>query len=245
MKLYGIIGYPLGHSFSEKYFTGKFQQQGITGCRYQPFPLSSISQLPALLQEQPGLLGFNVTIPYKQEVIAYLDDSSALPEGLAACNCVKILDGKLHGYNTDITGFEQSLTDLLQPWHTQALVLGNGGAAAAVKYVLQKLGISFRVVSRRKEAGTGLLYSELDAAIMATHLLIINTTPVGTFPDVDSCPEIPYAFLGTKHLLYDLVYNPAKTLFLQQGEQQGAGIKNGYEMLLIQAEESWRIWNAS
>lgn len=243
MKLYGIIGYPLGHSFSKKYFTEKFLQLGITGCIYETFPLPGIRELPALLQQHPGLQGLNVTIPYKQQVIEYLDDASHLPASLPACNCIKINEGKLTGYNTDITGFERSLVPLLQPHHTQALVLGNGGAAAAVKFVLEKLQVSYRVVVRRKETGAGLLYDELDEQIVNEHPLIINTTPLGTFPEADQCPAIPYHLLGKQHLLYDLVYNPEKTRFLQKGEEQGATIKNGYEMLVLQAEESWRIWN--
>jgi shikimate dehydrogenase len=176
-------------------------------------------------------------------VLVYLDDRSNLPATLSACNCIKITDGKLSGYNTDIIGFEKSLLPQLKNYHTHALILGNGGAAEAVKFVLNKLNIAFKVVSRKLHEGSDLTYADLDEKIIKEHLLIINTTPLGTFPNVDECAAIPYEYLTTDHFLYDLVYNPNKTLYLQKGEVQGAATKNGYDMLVIQAEESWRIWN--
>lgn len=243
MRTYGLIGFPLTHSFSQKYFTEKFLEEGIGGCRYELFPIESVNEVPALLQSNPSLRGLNVTIPYKQSILSYLDDSTHIPAGLQACNCIRIRDGKLAGYNTDTTGFERSLLPHLKEHHTHALILGNGGAAAAIKYVLDKLSIGYRVVSRKRGDVSVLAYADIDEAIITDHPLIINTTPLGTYPDTGSCPDIPYRFLTARHLLYDVVYNPAKSLFLQKGEDSGAGIKNGYEMLVQQAEESWRIWN--
>jgi shikimate dehydrogenase len=243
MKLYGLIGYPLGHSFSQKYFTQKFLQLGIAGCRYEAFPLESITDFPALLNAHADLCGLNITIPHKQNIIPFLTDVSQLPQGINACNCIKIENGKFTGYNTDVTGFEQSLLPLLKPHHTKALILGNGGAAAAIKFVLDKLHIAYKVVSRQPNNNADLTYNNLNEAIIKQHLLIINTTPVGTYPKANECPAIPYNFLTAQHYLFDLVYNPEKTLFLQKGEAQGAAVKNGYDMLVIQAEESWKIWN--
>lgn len=243
MPLFGLIGYPLSHSFSGKYFTEKFEKEGLTDHRYELYPLSSVDQLPQLLASEPELRGLNVTIPYKQQVLQFLDNTDSIPEGINACNCIKIQDGRLIGYNTDIVGFEKSFLEQLQPHHNKALVLGNGGAAAAVTYVLKKLGIAYNIVSRNLHRSSSLTYSDLNESIISKHKVIINTTPLGTFPDVDVCPPIPYEFLTGEHYLYDLIYNPSKTLFLKNGEKQSAIIKNGYEMLLLQAEESWRIWN--
>jgi shikimate dehydrogenase len=242
MRLFGLIGYPLGHSFSKKYFTGKFEEEGITNCRYDLFPIPSIDELPGLLLANPSLEGLNVTIPYKKEVLPFLSASS-IPEGLNACNCIRIRHGQLTGYNTDVVGFEQSLLPLLNKQHQQALVLGNGGAAESVIHVLKKLGIEYDVVSRQLHAGSTLTYRELTREIIEQHPLIINTTPVGTFPETGSCPAIPYEGITSRHLLYDLVYNPPLTLFLQKGKERGAQVKNGEEMLVLQAEESWNIWN--
>lgn len=245
MKLYGIIGYPLGHSFSKKYFTEKFQTEGIENTSYEVFPLQAIEELKTLLQQNPTLCGINVTIPHKQSVLAFLDDKTHLPESLHACNCIKIQHGKLTGYNTDIVGFEKSLLPLLKNFHTHALILGNGGAAEAVKFVLNKLNIVFKVVSRKLHDGSDFIYSDLNKEILSQHLLIINTTPLGTFPKEDECADIPYEYITAQHLMYDLVYNPAETLFLQKGKAKGAAVKNGYDMLVIQAEEGWRIWNTN
>jgi shikimate dehydrogenase len=242
MRLFGLIGYPLSHSFSRNYFTEKFEREGITGCRYDLFPLSTIEAIIPLLEKNPELEGLNVTIPYKKQVLPFLHQSH-LPKGLEACNCINIVNGELIGYNTDVTGFEKSLRPLLRSWHKKALVLGNGGATAAVTFVLKKLGIDYNIVSRKKHDNSTLIYSEISKSVFADNFLIINTTPLGMQPDTLSCPDIPYQYLSEKHLLYDLVYNPAKTLFLQRGEERGASIKNGEEMLALQAEESWRIWN--
>lgn len=242
MRLFGLIGKPLTHSFSGKYFANKFHQEGITDCRYELFPLDQIGGLPALIRTNPNLNGLNVTIPYKQAVMDYLDESH-IPSAIGACNCIDIRNGNCIGYNTDWIGFERSLLPLLEPRHKTALVFGNGGAALAVRYVLQKNGIPYTIVGRTRSAEISLTYEELDEAILQAHQLLINTTPLGTFPAVDTCPDLPYEAIGPQHLLYDLVYNPAKTLFLQKGEERGARIKNGEEMLVLQAEESWRIWN--
>lgn len=242
MRLYGLIGYPLSHSFSESYFTKKFEKEGLTGCRYKLFPLTHISEVEDLLKT-PGLEGLNITIPYKQEILDFLDDSSQLPQGLDACNCIKIEDGKVIGFNTDVTGFELSFMPFLQPHHRQALILGNGGAAQAVKYVLQQNNIGYKMVSRSLHAGSDLTYEDLTPALLETFTVIINTTPLGMYPAVETCPDLPYETLTRQHYLFDLTYNPAKTLFLQKGEAAGAIIANGADMLKIQAEESWRIWN--
>ncbi|MCY7310460.1 MAG: shikimate dehydrogenase [Chitinophagaceae bacterium] len=242
MRLFGLIGYPLSHSFSEKYFTEKFEQEEITECRYNLFAIKTIDELPILLRNNPELEGLNITIPYKKQVLPFLDASN-IPDGLDACNCINITGGKLVGYNTDVTGFEKSLKPLLKSYHKKALVLGNGGATAAVAFVLRKLGISFDIVSRKIHDNSTFTYKEIDKKVMEENTVIINTTPVGLYPNTEACPDIPYKFIGESHLLYDLVYNPAKTVFLQKGEENGATIKNGEEMLILQAEESWRIWN--
>lgn len=243
MHLFGLIGQPLTHSFSKRYFTEKFEQLGLTDYRYELFPLASINELPALLQANPSLLGLNVTIPYKKQVLPFLS-ASFLPEGLNACNCIRIRDSKTEGYNTDVIGFEKSLVPLLKTHHTRAIVLGSGGAAEAVLYVLDKLGIDHLTVSRKAAGNKIINYYDLSDELINSSTLIINTTPLGMFPLEDSLPSLPYELLTDKHLLYDLIYNPAKTAFLRLGEEKGASIKNGEEMLIIQAEESWKIWNA-
>lgn len=242
MRLFGLIGYPLSHSFSKEYFTKKFEREEITECRYDLFPIKTIDELPLLLRNNPELEGLNVTIPYKKQILRFVDVFD-MPNGLDACNCINITNGNLVGYNTDVTGFERSLQPLLKSFHKKALVLGNGGATAAVIFVLKKLGISFEIVSRKLREGSTLTYGDIDKKIIEENTLIINTTPLGMYPDITTCPDIPYRFITEKHLLYDLIYNPKKTLFLQQGEERGAVIKNGEEMLILQAEESWRIWN--
>ena len=243
MRVFGIIGYPLDHSFSQKYFTEKFRREGISDCKYETFPIKNIEELQQVLKQQPQPEGLNVTIPYKQAILSFLDDLTNIPFGLNACNCIRIIDGKLVGYNTDVTGFERSLLSLLNNHHKRALILGNGGAAEAVKFVLQRLHINYKIVGRKIHKDAELTYADLNETIIKENLLIINTTPLGTFPAIDGYPGIPYQFLTPQHLLYDLVYNPEKTLFLKKGEERGALIKNGYEMLVIQAEESWKIWN--
>lgn len=243
-RIFGLIGYPLSHSFSEKYFTEKFKKEAIQNCRYELFPIRSIDEIKQLLRSSPGIKGLNVTIPYKQQVLRYLHSTAHIPEGVRACNCIKIENKKLIGYNTDCIGFEKSLIPLLKPQHTEALVLGSGGAAEAVIFVLKKLNIKHVSVSRSPHHAAELSYTEVTEKKIKEHTLIINTTPLGMFPETDNCPDIPYAAITDKHLLVDLIYNPPKTLFLKKGEAMGATIKNGEEMLIIQAEESWRIWNS-
>ena len=242
MRQFGLIGFPLTSSFSKKYFAEKFNRESITGCSYENYPLNTISEFPGLIGITPNLQGLNVTIPYKKEVMAYLHETSDAVQQMNACNCIKINNGRLKGFNTDVTGFENSFVPLIGPGHDKALVLGTGGAAAAVEYVLNKLNIPFVSVSR---TGTNpvLNYMGVDKAILSRYRIIINTTPLGMYPDIDTAPPIPYEYLTPDHYLYDLVYNPAETRFLQHGLKAGATTKNGADMLVIQAEESWKIWN--
>jgi shikimate dehydrogenase len=243
MRRFGLIGYPLSHSFSKKYFSEKFLREGIVDCEYENFPIPAITDFRKILSVNRGIEGLNVTIPYKQSVIQYLDHYiHTLP--IAACNCIKIRDGISTGYNTDIIAFEKSLLTELKPRHQNALILGNGGSAQAVQYVLRKLGIFFKIVSRQIHDGAELVYEDLDEEVIRQYPLIINTTPLGMYPHIGDFPRIPYQHIGSNHYLYDLVYNPGKTLFLQKGEEMGATIRNGADMLIIQAEASWKIWNS-
>jgi shikimate dehydrogenase len=244
MKTYGIIGFPLTHSFSQQYFTEKIGREGIAGSVFHSFPLASIDEFPGLLSANPSLKGLAVTIPYKEQVLKYVTRQSAEVEQIGATNCIKINGDELTAYNTDITGFEKSFVKKLKPHHTKALVLGTGGASKAVQYVLNRLGVEFLVVSRNKsETEKFIQYSRISAETINEFSIIINTTPLGMSPAEDDCPDIPYSFLTPNHYLFDLVYKPLKTLFLQKGEEQGATVENGFEMLIIQAEENWRIWN--
>lgn len=244
VREYGLIGYPLSHSFSQKYFTEKFHRDGINDAVFHAFPIPTIDYLPHLMEEHPLLKGFAVTIPYKREVMQYLDRQTEAVEKMNACNCVCIRHGKLYGYNTDVVGFEQSFIRYLRPHHTKALILGTGGASSAVAFVLDKLHIDYRYVSRYRDHDRQILgYADLDENILGLYTVIINCTPLGTYPKVEEAPEIPYHLLNDNHYLFDLVYNPAKTKFLELGEQQGAAIQNGYDMLILQAEENWKLWN--
>lgn len=242
MRVFGLIGYPLGHSFSKKYFEEKFVREGITDVAFENFSIPSIDLFPALWKQHPQLSGLAVTIPYKQQVLTFLDELSPEVKAMQACNCIKLVAGKLIGHNTDIIGFEQSLLPYLKPEHTQALILGTGGAAAGVAFVLGRLGIRYQFVSRNPDMHQ-LSYAQLDAAQIDIHRLIINTTPLGTYPAVDACAPIPYQYLTNHHHCFDLVYNPAETLFMRKAKAQGASVQNGYDMLTIQAEANWRIWN--
>lgn len=244
MRRFGLIGYPLSHSFSPAFFSEKFNNEGLFDCTYEAYPIKSVEELTPLLANNPGLEGLNVTIPYKKEVIAFLQESSEAVKQTGACNCIKIENNILTGYNTDVIGFEKSLLPNLTNAHSKALILGTGGAAAAVAFVLNKLKIDFIYVSRTgNHAENSLSYHDADCGIIKEYKLIINTTPLGMYPGVDSCPDILYNCLTGEHYLYDLVYNPATTLFLKKGAEQGAITKNGSDMLIIQAEESWKIWN--
>ncbi|SFA42754.1 shikimate dehydrogenase [Pedobacter suwonensis] len=246
MKTYGLIGYPLSHSFSKKYFTEKFQNEGITDHQYELFPIADIKSLPDLLSENPSLFGLNVTIPHKVNVLCYLNEVDEAAEKIGAVNCISIrsFEGEsyLKGYNTDAYGFEESLKPLLGPQHNKALVFGDGGAAKAVKYVLEKLNIEYQTVVRKATAGN-ILYSEITPEILDSHKLLINTTPLGMSPNVDTFPDIDYSLIGPEHLAYDLVYNPLETAFLVKAAAGGARTKNGLEMLHQQAEKAWAIWN--
>lgn len=243
MRVYGLIGYPLTHSFSASFFKAKFEKEGITDALYHSFPLASIDMLPLLLREQPALCGLNVTIPYKERVLPFLHACDAVVEAVGACNCIHIVDGLLKGYNTDVVGFRESLRSHLLAHHCNALILGTGGAAKAVAYALQQLNINYRFVSSQQKEGV-LQYADISASLLASHTVIINTTPLGMFPNIDEKPALPYELLNTSHLLYDLVYNPAETAFMKAGILQGATVVNGLAMLQLQAEESWKIWNS-
>lgn len=262
-KIYGLIGYPLSHSFSKKYFIEKFEREKISNCEYNSYPLENINQLPGLISAIPNLCGLNVTIPYKESVIPFLDELDETAKAVGAVNCIKILsadgqrkesekDDKLQksqiliGYNTDIYGFRQSIKPFLDNQQERALILGTGGASKAVAYVLKEIGIDCFFVSRTKHNGAEaktFLYEELNEYILNAFKLIVNTTPVGMHPKINEAPALPYQFITSSHLLYDLVYNPAETEFLKQGKLHGASTVNGLSMLQQQAEEAWRVWN--
>jgi shikimate dehydrogenase len=244
MKTYGTIGFPLTHSFSKQYFTEKMEREHIPDAAYYSFPLATIAEFPGFLKNHPTLRGLAVTIPYKEQVLQYVTHLSEEVKQIGASNCIKVRGNVLTAYNTDIIGFERSFVKQLRPIHKKALVLGTGGASKAVQYVLKKLGIPFLVVSRNEIHTAGFIqYKEVDAAVMNEYHIIVNATPLGMSPAEDTCPDLPYHLLTPAHYLFDLVYKPPKTLFLQKGEQQGAIIVNGFEMLIIQADENWKRWN--
>lgn len=235
----GLIGYPLSHSFSPAYFEKKFTELGIENAEYLAYPLKSIDEINSLFDK--GVTGLNVTIPYKEQVIPFLDELSDEAYEINAVNTIKVIGDRKVGYNTDAYGFETSLKRMLENEIVEkALILGTGGASKAIKYVLKKIGIQHTYVSRSSDY---LMYEDVTNEIIDQHKLIINTTPLGMYPKQEDCPAIPYSALTEKHFLFDLVYNPEKTLFLKQGEMQNCGIKNGYEMLILQAEKAWDIWN--
>ena len=244
MKTYGLIGYPLGHSFSRGYFTDFFSREGIDAT-YKNFELPHIEALAEVLQAEGTLQGFNVTIPYKQQVFAFLDELSDAARAIGAVNVVKVTRHNeglhLKGYNTDYIGFTDSIRPHLKPHHTHALILGTGGASKAVDYALRQLGLETQYVSRTAREGL-ITYEELTPELMTQYTVIVNTTPLGMHPKVDECPPLDYALLTPQHLLYDVVYNPAKTLFLQRGEEAGAATCNGMDMLIGQAKAAWRTW---
>ena len=251
MKRYGLIGYPLTHSFSGNYFTDKFLQEKISDCRYDLFPIKDINNLQELISKHPDLLGLNVTIPFKTAVIPLLNELDLTAKETEAVNtiCIDRNQGKLSlkGHNTDVVGFIHSLLPLLKKHHAPALILGTGGGSKAVAYALTKMGIPFRVVSRQPEQQEKIRcigYTEITKEILENHHLIINTTPLGMFPETNACPDIPYKYLTSDHLLYDLIYNPEETMFLRNGKLQETQIKNGLDMLHIQADKSWEIWNS-
>ena len=247
MKKYGLLGYPLTHSFSKRFFTEKFETEKIHSS-YENFEIDTISRLPEILNNNPELIGLNVTIPYKEQVIPYLNDLNDSAREIGAVNTIKIIStgtGKiLKGFNTDTFGFEKSLKPLLKEYHKKALILGTGGASKALKYVLKKLAIEYVSASIEELKENEIRYEKIDEKMMKERLLIINATPLGTYPKVDTYPDIPYEFITKKHLLFDLVYNPEVTQFMSKGLQKGATVKNGYEMLLNQALKSYEIWNS-
>jgi shikimate dehydrogenase len=241
LSSYGLIGYPLGHSFSPSYFREKFNREGIEAS-YQAFQLKDISELPVLLKANPDLKGLNVTIPYKEAVLPYLDVLYHDAAAIGAVNCISIESGKLTGYNTDWKGFADSLESWLQPLPEKALVLGTGGASKAVVYALRRLGLDVAVVSRKGAEGL-LGYGQLTPELVEAHPLVVNTTPLGTAPQIEEAPPFPYSLLAPHHALYDLVYNPSVTRFMLEGIARGTRAKNGHQMLVLQAEASWSIWN--
>ncbi|MBR6433711.1 MAG: shikimate dehydrogenase [Bacteroides sp.] len=246
MQKYGLIGYPLKHSFSIGYFNEKFKAENIDA-EYVNFEIPTINDFMQVIEENPNLCGLNVTIPYKEQVIPFLDELDKDTAKIGAVNVIKIVrlpkgKVKLVGYNSDIIGFTQSIEPLLQSHHKKALILGTGGASKAVYHGLNNLGIESTFVSRTKKNNKFLTYEELTPEVMTSHTVIVNTTPVGMFPKVDFCPNIPYEQLTSDHLLYDLLYNPNETLFMKKGQAQGGITKNGLEMLLLQAFAAWEIW---
>ena len=245
LALYGLIGYPLGHSFSVPFFTRKFKEENIHS-EYRNFPLKEISEFEELVKAEPQLAGLNVTVPYKQKIIPYLDALSKTARIIQAVNtiCFCRQEGRLAliGHNTDVMGFDRSLNEHIKKQHTSALVLGTGGSSKAVTFVLEQMGIQFQMVSRASGEGR-ISYEELEEGLVEENRLIINTTPLGMYPDVEAFPTIPYGAITADHLLIDLIYNPKKTRFLAMGEERGAAIVNGYNMLVYQAEGSWDRWN--
>jgi shikimate dehydrogenase len=246
MKKFGLIGYPLTHSFSKRYFTEKFETEKIDSA-YDNYEIDNINKFTEIIANNSELVGLNVTIPYKEQVIPFLDELNESAKEIGAVNTVKITRSvsgiKLKGFNTDTFGFETSLKPLLKEHHKKALILGTGGASKALKYVLGKLGIEFISASIEELKENEIRYEEIDEKIITERQLIINATPLGTFPKVETYPNIPYQFITEKHLLFDLVYNPEITLFMAKGLEKGATVKNGYEMLLNQAIKSYEIWN--
>lgn len=243
-QLFGLLGRDISYSFSSGYFKEKFAELELANHEYQNFDIQSIEEFPELIVQQKALSGMNVTIPYKEVIIPFLDEIDSEANEIGAVNTIKFLDnGKLKGFNTDVFGFLNSIKPLLENHHTKALILGTGGASKAIAYTLRKLEIDFQFISRNPSNEKEISYEGLSEEIIATHTVIINSTPLGTFPETDLCPDIPYQLIDSKHLLFDLIYNPSKTTFLQKGKEKGAKVKNGLEMLQLQAEESWRIWN--
>ena len=249
MKTFGIIGYPLSHSFSKKYFDDKFLRESISDAEFHVFEMETVFGIRGFIAERPNLKGLSVTIPFKEIILNYLDETDEDAKKIGAVNCIKISQKNnkpfLSGYNTDTFGFRNSLKPLLKTHHKKALILGTGGAAKAVAFTLDKLGIDYLFITRKPTGCKHIRYSILHEGILNEHTLIINTTPLGMYPDIDSCPDIPYQFISEKHLLFDLTYNPSESLFLKKGKEKGASIKNGLEMLHLQADRAYGIWNPS
>ena len=243
MKIFGLVGKNIDYSFSVNYFTQKFQTQNINDSIYKNFDIPDISYFPQIVKKNKGLRGLNVTIPYKTEVIPYLNKLSRKAEQIGAVNCIRITKkGNLKGYNTDVYGFRKSLYPLLETHHKKALILGTGGVSKAVAFVLEELGIEYKYVSRNPQIGE-FSYSDISKMVMQDFLIVINCTPIGTFPNFNTSPELNYDYFSSKHIAFDLVYNPAETKFLQLAKVKGAITKNGYDMLVFQAEKAWALWN--
>lgn len=240
---YGLLGKDISYSFSQAYFTQKFKDAGMFNHSYENFDIPEISQFEAVI-DQKNIKGLNVTIPYKEQVIQYLTDIDPKAKKIGAVNTIKFTEQGPKGYNTDVYGFKKSMEPLLKPHHTKALILGTGGASKAIRFVLEELGIAYSYVSRTKKKNQ-FTYQELNQEIIESHTLIINSTPLGTYPNINEKPPIPYSHLGKKHFLFDLIYNPEKTAFLAAGHKKGAIICNGLKMLKLQAEKSWEIWNSA
>lgn len=248
MKTFGLVGYPLGHSFSKKFFTEKFDTEGLTDHQYLNFEIDTIEKFPGIFETNSDIIGLNCTIPYKQQVMKYLDEVDEEAMIVGAVNTIKPIrtaDGlKLKGFNTDIIGFENSIKPMLSAQHKRALILGTGGASKAIKHILKKLGIEYVSASIEDELFEDeIRYNQIDRKVIEERLIIINATPLGTFPKVDACADIPYEYITDKHVMFDLVYNPEVTLFMKKGQEKGAKTKNGLEMLHGQALASWKIWN--
>lgn len=244
-KLFGLLGRDISYSFSRGYFTKKFTALNLEHHSYVNFDIPKIEDFPSIIENNKSIKGINVTIPYKEEVMAYLDKIDKTAKEIGAVNTIKITKrGNLKGYNSDVVGFEKSIVPLLEKHHKKALILGTGGASKAIAYALKLNNIKYKFVSRKPKTKKQISYNDLSQEIIQDYTIIVNSTPLGTSPDVDKCPAIPYQFITSKHLLYDLIYNPEISKFLANGKANGAKIKNGYEMLELQAEESWRIWNS-
>jgi shikimate dehydrogenase len=246
MDKYGLIGYPLGHSFSISFFNQKFADEGINA-KYENFEISSIDQLQEILDINPNLRGLNVTIPYKEKVIEFLDNITPEAQAIGAVNVIRVThEGKkikLKGYNSDVIGFTQSIEPMLdKKWHQKALILGTGGASKAINYGLKSLGLETVFVSRYQRPGT-IQYEQITPEVIKEYNVIVNCTPLGMYPHTDECPKLPYEAMDYHTILYDLIYNPDETLFMKRGREQGAEVKNGLEMLLLQAFASWEFWH--
>lgn len=244
MNKLGLIGKNISYSFSNSYFKQKFEDLNITDTTYQNFDIQDISEFNSILKNNPDVRGLNVTIPYKEQVIPLLDKLNSRAQKIGAVNTIKVTrKGKLVGYNTDYYGFKKSLEPHLLSFHDKALILGTGGASKAVAYALKKLKIEFKYVSRSPKNENTISYDMLDTALISTHKILINCSPVGTFPNIKDCPNIPYDGITSDHILYDLIYNPEETTFLRQGRERQATTINGLNMLILQAEKAWEIWN--
>lgn len=249
MRIFGLIGFPLNHSKSKEFFTSRFEKDHLTDCRYENFEIKDVVEIRDLLNYYPDIEGFNVTIPHKTAVIEIIDEIDPVAEEIGAVNCLKINRKnekvRIRGYNTDAAAFKKSLKPMLDDFQGKALILGTGGSSRAVSFALKELKIEHLFVSRNKSQNQTINYKDIDAQLMSEYKLIINCTPSGMFPDISSFPVLPYSALNSEHILFDLVYNPEETLFLLQGKRHGSKTKNGLEMLILQAEASWKIWNTN